>query len=262
MYWKLTNAGITSADVEFHYLDSDVVGDEESYELYRYNGTMLPYSPFNLNTSTNIASVSGLSSFSDWTLGIDGNVPVELSSFNVNAIGKGIKLTWQTKTEINNYGFDIERYVQGTEHQVWEKIGFVNGNGNSNSPKNYSFVDNKVAAGKYSYRLKQFDNDGQFEYSPIVEIENKVLSQFSLAQNYPNPFNPTTKIGYSIPEANFVKITVYNLIGEKVAILVNEEKDAGYHNVEFNASNLNSGVYLYRIEAGSYTQTLKMTLLK
>jgi hypothetical protein len=258
MFWKLTNGGINSADVEFHYLDSDVVGDEESYELYRYAGTMAPYAPFNLNTTTNVASVSGLSSFSDWTLGFDNPLPVELSSFNAIIIGKEVKLTWQTKTETNNFGFDIER----TTSNSWEKIGFVNGNGNSNSPKNYSFVDKFFKTGKHSYRLKQIDNDGNFEYSKTVQVEQLIPNEFTLKQNYPNPFNPSTKIRYSLPEASFVKIIIFNLLGEEIQTLVSEEKNAGLHDIDFNASKLNSGIYLYRIEAGNFSQIKKMTLLK
>jgi hypothetical protein len=259
MYWKLTNGGIISADVTFNYLQSDVVGDETSYDLFRYNGIMIPYSPFSLNAATNVASVSGLNSFSDWTLGIDGNVPVELSSFTANVIGKSVKLNWQTETEVNNYGFEIERSVAKNS---WEKIGFVNGSGNSNSQKKYSFTDENVLSEKYSYRLKQVDNDGQFEYSKTIEVSLIKPAQFSLEQNYPNPFNPNTTIKFSIPEASNVKVVVFNLLGEEIKTLLNEQKESGTHSVIFNATNLNSGVYLYKIEAGSFIQTRKMTLVK
>ena len=262
MYWKLTNGGITSADLEFHYLENDVVGDEESYELYKYNGSWLPVSPFNLNTSTNIASISGVSSFSDWTLGIDNPLPVELSSFTANVIGKSVKLKWQTATEINNYGFDIERCALSNKNESWEKIGFVNGSGNSNSPKDYSFEDKNVTAGKYQYRLKQIDNDGQFEYSKVIETLLSKPTEFSLEQNFPNPFNPTTTIRFSIPEAVHIKITIFNLLGQEIAVLVDEIRESGSHSVDFNASQLNSGIYIYKIESGSFIQTRKMTLIK
>lgn len=262
MYWKLTNGGINSADLEFHYLQNDVVGDEESYELYKYNGSWLPVSPFNLNTSTNIASISGVSSFSDWTLGIDNPLPVELSSFTANVIGKSVKLKWQTATEINNYGFDIERCALSNKNESWEKIGFVNGSGNSNSPKDYSFEDKNVTAGKYQYRLKQIDNDGQFEYSKVIETLLSKPTEFSLEQNFPNPFNPTTTIRFSIPEAVHIKITIFNLLGQEIAVLVDEIRESGSHSVDFNASQLNSGIYIYKIESGSFIQTRKMTLIK
>lgn len=264
MYWKLTNGGITSADVEFHYLDSDVVGDEESYELYKFNGSWIPVSPFDLNTTTNIASVSGVTSFSDWTLGIDNPLPVELTSFAASVINGKVKLIWSTSTEINNYGFDVERnlLMNGKSSENWTKIGFVAGNGNSNSSKYYSFIDNQVDNGKYSYRLKQIDSDGQFEYTPQVEVDLGLPKDFTLHQNYPNPFNPTTTIKFSLPEAANVRIKVFNLLGEEVQTIIDEHKEAGTYSVNFEAKDLNSGIYLYRIDTGNQVQTRKMTLLK
>ena len=264
MYWELTNGGITSTDISFNYLQSDVVGDEESYELFRYNGNMVPYSPFNLNTTTNIASISGLSSFSDWTLGIDGNVPVELSSFTASAIGKSVKLNWRTETEVNNYGFEMERKDGSAQSSVgnYEKIGFIGGNGNSNSPNNYSFIDDKLSSGKYTYRLKQIDSDGKFEYSSIVEIDLGNPTEYTLEQNYPNPFNPNTIVRFTIPEAGNVTIKLFNLLGEEIQTLLDETKDAGTYSINFSAQNLNSGVYLYKIKSGTFSQVRKMTLIK
>lgn len=188
-----------------------------------------------------------------------GNLPVELTSFSATKIGKDIKLTWSTSTEINNFGFEIERSVFKGE---WNKIGFVNGNGNSNSPKNYSFVDDKTSTGRYSYRLKQIDNDGQFEYSKVIEIDVSGVKEYELTQNYPNPFNPTTTIQYILPQTGMVRLTLYNVLGEEIRTLVNEIKDAGTHTVNINADNLNSGIYIYRIESGSFVQSRKMTIIK
>jgi hypothetical protein len=145
---------------------------------------------------------------------------------------------------------------------VWEKIGFVNGNGNSNSQKNYSFVDDKVSAGKYSYRLKQIDNDGQFEYSKTINIDFNGVKKFELSQNYPNPFNPITTIRFNLPEAGNVKLTLFNILGQEIITLVNEFKESGVHTINFNASELNSGMYIYKIESGNFVQTRKMTLVK
>ncbi len=186
-------------------------------------------------------------------------LPVELTSFSATKIGKDIKLTWNTSTEINNFGFEIERSVFKGE---WNKIGFVNGNGNSNSPKNYSFVDDKTSTGRYSYRLKQIDNDGQFEYSKIIEIDVSGVKGYELTQNYPNPFNPTTTIQYILPQTGMVRLTLYNVLGEEIRTLVNEIKDAGTHTLNINADNLNSGIYIYRIESGSFVQSRKMTIIK
>jgi hypothetical protein len=195
---------------------------------------------------------------------VDAALPVELTSFSAATIGSTVKLSWNTATEVNNYGFEVERKVGSLQSTVgnYEKIGYVNGNGNSNSPKNYSYEDKNLSAGKYSYRLKQIDNDGQFEYSKAIEVDFNSAKKFELSQNYPNPFNPATTIRFNLPEAGNVKITLYNLLGQQIRTLVNEYKESGVHTINFDASDLNSGMYIYKIEAGSFVQTRKMTLVK
>ncbi len=116
--------------------------------------------------------------------------------------------------------------------------------------------------GKYYYRLKQIDYDGTYEFSQTVEVDIRLLTDYSLEQNYPNPFNPTTTIGYVLQEKSNVKISLMNIVGEELSVLVNEEKDKGYYKFNLNASNLPSGVYLYRIQAGNFTDTKKMILMK
>jgi len=197
-------------------------------------------------------------------LDITDPVPVELTSFSATTIGSKVKLIWNTATEVNNYGFEVERSVVKGE---WDKIGFVNGNGNSNSPKDYSFVDDFAGkpayrTGRYSYRLKQIDNDGQFEYSKTIEVDMNGVKKYELTQNYPNPFNPTTTISYILPQTGMVRLTLYNILGQEIRTLVNEVKEAGTHTFNFDASDLNSGMYIYKIESGSFTQTRKMTLVK
>jgi hypothetical protein len=188
-----------------------------------------------------------------------GALPVELSSFSASVIGASIQLNWTTETEVNNYGFDVERK---SSTGSWEKISFVNGNGNSNSTKQYSFIDNEVNSGTYSYRLKQIDNDGKYSYSKIIEISLLKSIEYTLAQNYPNPFNPTTLISFTLPEAGTVKLTVYNLLGQEIKTLVSGYKDSGVHFYYFDAEDLNSGVYIYKFETKGFTQTRKMTLFK
>jgi hypothetical protein len=195
------------------------------------------------------------------SLNVENVLPVELTSFNASIISKSVNLTWQTATEVNNYGFDVER--TSVRLSDWEKIGFVAGSGNSNSPKEYSFADNSLNnSGKYSYRLKQVDNDGSYEYSSVVEVDYNPAITFELVQNYPNPFNPSTSISYSIPNAEFVSIKVFNLLGEEVATLFNGYVEAGKHTLSFDASKLSSGMYLYKITAGNFTQVKKMLLAK
>ena len=201
-------------------------------------------------------------------------VPVELVSFTANVNGNNVTLKWNTATEVNNYGFDVERKAPLNPSEWgnwggWEKIGFVAGNGNSNSPKEYSFVDKIISGGgKYRYRLKQIDNDGKFEYSNTVEVEI-APGKFELFQNYPNPFNPSTTIKFTIPNAGRrdsspykTVLEVYDVLGNKVATLENREMPAGIYEVNFDASTLPGGVYFYRLQAGGFIQTKQMILLK
>ncbi|NLT51936.1 MAG: T9SS type A sorting domain-containing protein [Ignavibacteria bacterium] len=146
----------------------------------------------------------------------------------------------------------------------WLEVGFIEGAGNSNSPKEYSFTDNlTLTSYSYSFRLKQIDIDGKFTYSKEITVEAASQpTEFALKQNYPNPFNPTTKIEFSIPAENNVEIKVYNILGMEVATLLNEHKQAGTHNVEFNANALSSGIYFYKISSGNFSAIKKMTLLR
>ena len=196
----------------------------------------------------------------DGSLGYEP-LPVELTSFAGTLNGNTVTLSWQTATETNNSGFEIER-SSSSPGAIWDKIGFVEGNGTSTETKNYSFADKNLLSGKYSYRLKQIDFDGSFEYSEIVNVDVSSPAKYSLEQNYPNPFNPATVIEYSIPEMNHVTIKIFNVLGKEVATLVNEEKSAGTYKVDFNASNLSSGVYYYTISTGSFSSTKKMMLMK
>jgi len=199
------------------------------------------------------------------SLNIANALPVELTSFSASIISKSVNLTWQTATEVNNYGFQVERKIlkQVQNDNDWVEIGFIAGSGNSNSPKEYSFADNSLNnPGKYSYRLKQVDNDGSYEYSSVVEVDYNPVITFELEQNYPNPFNPSTSISYSIPNGEFVYIKVLSILGEEVATLFNGYIDAGKHTVTFDASKLSSGMYLYKITAGNFIQVKKMLLAK
>ncbi|MEE9431842.1 MAG: T9SS type A sorting domain-containing protein, partial [Melioribacteraceae bacterium] len=191
-------------------------------------------------------------------------LPVELTTFTALLNGKNIELIWETASEVNNYGFDIERHnpnVEG-ENTEWIKIDFVKGHGNSNSPKFYSFIDNSVSSGKYSYRLKQIDIDGTYEHSDIVEVELGLPTEFSLSQNYPNPFNPTTTINYTLPEDGNVALRIYDVLGNEVKVLENGYKTIGNYSHTFDASNLTSGIYFYTIRSGNYSETKQMLLLK
>ena len=187
-------------------------------------------------------------------------LPVELLSFTSSVNENNVKLIWQTNTEINNSGFEIER--SATDDQ-WIKAGFVQGNGNSNEPKEYSFTDKNLAPGKYKYRLKQIDFNGSFEYYSLAgEVFIGVPDKYELSQNYPNPFNPATVILYSLTENSFTTLKIYDVTGREMTRLVNEKQEAGRYEVVFNGSNLASGVYLYELRSGDFVAQKKMVILK
>jgi len=201
----------------------------------------------------------------------DSPLPVEISSFSANVIKRDINLNWTTNREMNNEGFEVQRslVIDGISKNdfKWEKAGYVPGKGNSLSNQNYSFSQKNQNSGKYSYRLKQIDYNGNFEYFYLKDYVNiGIPVKFDLSQNYPNPFNPVTKINYDLSRDSKVTIKIYDISGREVYTLINESLAAGYYTAEFNASNLSSGVYFYQIIAqGSkdrFVMNKKMMLIK
>jgi CubicO group peptidase (beta-lactamase class C family) len=196
---------------------------------------------------------------------IEWQVPVELTSFTATAQNGYVELNWSTATETNNQMFEIERRKENSDFVL---IGFAEGTGTTTERQEYSYVDRDVTTGKYFYRLKQIDYNGTYEYLPAgqagsIEIEvDATPVSFSLEQNYPNPFNPSTTIKFNLPEKEFVTIKVYDVMGNEVATLINDEKPAGSLSIEFDASDLASGSYFYKLQAGNNITTRKMILLK
>jgi hypothetical protein len=207
-----------------------------------------------------------------WLIRLETVIPVELISFIASVNKNSVSLEWITATETNNRGFEVERSQKSKvkSQSNWETISFINGSGTTTETQFYNFTDSNVKSGKYSYRLKQIDFDGTFEYSNIVEIEVFAPDIIILEQNYPNPFNPVTKIRYSIPyviasetgQSQHVTLKVYDILGNEAAVLVNGEQEAGIYEVMFNAYSISSGTYFYQLRAGEYVQTRKMILLK
>ncbi len=211
-------------------------------------------------------------------------IPVELNAFTSSVERNNVKLSWSTSTEKNNKGFEIHRSLtqtlsnlsaarqEGEGLNEWKMIGFMEGKGTTTQTSDYSFLDNNLSAGKYSYRLKQIDFDGTFKYYDLNEtIEVNVPGKFELFQNYPNPFNPATKIRYSIACVGAqcivpVQLKIFDILGNEVATLVSEYKPAGNYEAEFNpASGIQypaAGVYLYQLKAGNFIETKKMILLR
>ena len=189
-----------------------------------------------------------------------GELPVELTSFNASITQNKVQLNWETATELNNNGFEVQRKLENSD---WITIGFVQGKGTTTEPTTYTYLDDvsDFISNKIYYRLKQIDYNGNYEFSNEVEVITLPL-EYSLSQNYPNPFNPTTKIKYEVPENTNVTLEVFDVLGRLIKTLVNENKSAGRYEVEFNASELSSGLYLYKISAVGFEQTRKMVLLK
>jgi hypothetical protein len=187
-------------------------------------------------------------------------IPVELTSFSAIVNENQIKLVWNTATELNNFGFEIQRSI---DKEAWSNIGFVNGSGTSTSSNDYTFLDDNISnAVAYSYRLKQVDHDGSFEFSKTIEVVIGAPADYKLDQNFPNPFNPSTLISFTLPEEGMTRLTIFNSLGQEVKNLVNENLEAGYHQFNFNAVNLTSGVYYYKLESGDFVKINKMMLLK
>ena len=197
-------------------------------------------------------------------LNIQGTpVPVELASFTANNVENKVTLSWETATEKNNAGFDIER---SADNKTFSKIANIPGRGTTTERQSYSYVDNSSSGGKLYYRLKQIDFNGSFTYSNTLEV-TAVPIVFKLSQNYPNPFNPTTTIKFQLPKQERVVLEIYNTLGEKVKTLFNDVKDAGYYQAIWNGTNNNNitvstGVYIYRLSAGQYVTSKKMIFLK
>ena len=210
-----------------------------------------------------------------WLIRLETIIPVELTSFTASVNGNAVQLNWSTASETNNMGFDIERSVisNGVRNLYWEKIGYIEGKGTTTEIQHYSFTDNLTLNHNlnFYYRLKQMDFDGTFTYSNEIDVDLSLPQNFSLEQNYPNPFNPSTKIKYTIPFAEtslmkFVQLKVFDVLGNVMATLVDEYKSAGSYEVSFDASfaggGLSSGIYFYKLQAGSFTDTKKMILLR
>jgi len=198
-------------------------------------------------------------------------LPVQLASFTGSVINQQghVRLNWRTLTETNNYGFYVQK-SQSNQSNYQTISPLVPGHGTTLEPHDYAWTDVNATSGTWYYRLKQVDLDGTEHYSESIQptgltgVKEKPLpTEFALSQNYPNPFNPTTKLEYALPKQSHVTLEVYNLLGQRVATLLDEVKQAGYHAVDFDANGFSSGLYFYRMTAnGSVTFMKKMLLLK
>lgn len=260
-----TNTGLNATFV-FSYNDNELNWNKES-DLKLFKSTnggtnWTAQSTSTVNTTDNTITQSGIDGFSRWTAAdYNSPMPVELVSFTSTANERNVKLNWQTCKEINNKGFEIERK---TNESNWVQIGYVDGKGNTNEITNYTFNDIKLISGKYSYRLKQIDINGNFTYHNLNgAVEIGLPSKFNLSQNYPNPFNPITKIDFELPVNGNVDLRVYDVTGKEILNIINNKfYNAGFYTITLEAGNLSSGIYIYRISTGKFIATKKMIVLK
>jgi hypothetical protein len=229
-----------------------------------YSGQLYIVNPNNASTTFIGNLGSGLGIEMDAMAIPSNTVPVELISFSAEVEETNVTLNWITASESNNYGFEVQRAKSEGEFIT---IGFVEGNVTSTEMNYYTFSDDGLSEGVYNYRLKQIDLDGTFDYSNSVLVESVAPDVFSLDQNYPNPFNPSTKIFFSLAVDSKVNLKVFDILGQEVSTIYNNELSAGVHNVTFNAGDANSGVYFYRLEAmgvdgSNFVDVKKMVLTK
>lgn len=197
--------------------------------------------------------------YSDFSNIVSGTTtPVELLALSVLVESNQLVLNWQTASETNNYGFEIQRKYRNED---FEDIGFVEGAGTTNEHQSYSFIDTEIGPGEYWYRIKQIDTDGEFIFFSSVKVTIEGPQTFVLHQNYPNPFNLETTLKYEIPmiqqdsrvENSFdISLNIYNSLGQHIQTLVDERKRSGIYVVNWNGRDklgqiVSSGVYFYQI---------------
>ncbi len=274
-YWLMTGTFLTGGAIDVA-MDGNgqagiTTGDSLRVIWSNNGGSSFSLQGVHKSGNSSIGRRTGIVNyFSNFYLGgsVANPLPVELSSLVASTIKNEVILDWATVREENNSEFGVERadVLNGITGN-YENVGFVTGKGTTKTPQSYRFNDRNLAAGKYSYRLKQIDFNGNYHYFNLnSEVNISLPNNFAVSQNYPNPFNPTTNINYEMPFDGLVKIVVYDNIGREVKTLVNGNINAGYYKADFNASGLPSGIYFYRVNASSGSQNFervfKMILVK
>lgn len=211
-------------------------------------------------------NIDGIRVANQWA---DAPLPIQLGMIVANFVdNNSVLIEWETVTEINNYGFYVEKYDNNLQEFVTIEESFQPGSGYSLQPKRYSWLDDKASGFALQYRLKQVDNDGLVSYyGPIMLNPNSVreikdVKSYELSQNYPNPFNPRTKIEFSLPSSGYVKLEVFDVLGQRVELLVDAMMSSGKHSVDFDASKLTSGVYYYKLTTSDFVAVKNMILTK
>jgi hypothetical protein len=268
--WTISTTGGNGLMHGVHFADQSnayVVGSpEQVFKTTDGGSTWL--SDFNGGTSIDLYKVIFTENNAGLICGAQGKflinndniIPVELSDFTASSNGNIVHLNWTTKTELNNSGFEV---LRSTDINNWLNIAFVPGSGTTSETRSYSFKDDELKSGSYSYRLKQIDFDGSCKYSDVVNVIISIPELFDLEQNFPNPFNPSTVIEFSLQEdVSNVKLTVYNTLGEKVEEVVNSSLSAGKYSYQWNAKNVAAGMYVYELRTDKFVSMKKMVFLK
>ncbi|MEM1269895.1 MAG: T9SS type A sorting domain-containing protein [Bacteroidota bacterium] len=187
--------------------------------------------------------------------------PVELGDFDAVTIENGIQLSWNTLSEENNAGFEVQ-YAE-MESDEFINIGWVEGFGTTLEEQSYTFSSPELMPGDYQFRLKQVDFDGKFEYSPVVEGTVTVPGTFIVQGPYPNPFNPTTQIRFAVAQEQVVDLELFDATGRRVMTLFSGTATANETiDVRVDAASLPSGMYLARLVGDSFSTTKKLMLVK
>jgi hypothetical protein len=266
--WTLTAGSAVSSTLSFTWLNTDagsgLAASPGNSDAWTYTTTWVEASGATTTGTPNVTSnVSTSAPTGNWTIGLLGALPVQLTSFTAVLQGTSALLKWATATETNNSGFQIERSIEGSG--VWAEVAFVNGAGTSSSPKSYSYEDKNLAPGAYVYRIKQIDNDGKFKYytATMPKVDAGVSNTLQLCGNYPNPFNPTTNMQFSVPQDGYASLKIYNMLGQEVATLFSGIAKTGHYiPATFNASRLASGIYFARLQYSGKSLVQRMLLTK
>lgn len=229
------------------------VGTHSSIAYYYFTTET---NPTITNTNANEYTLYYLNnSGSNYTVGA---LPVELTNLNATFVKDKININWTTLTEVNNSGFEIEKLT----NNIWQKIGFIQGANNSNKPINYTYQDININSGINKYRLKQIDNNGNFKYSNEVEVFVAAPQKFDLLGNFPNPFNPNSVIKFQVAKTSLLTLKLYNVNGQLVKVLLNDNLESGIYSYNLNMDNLPSGIYFVTMNADNFNKTIKINFMK
>ena len=194
-------------------------------------------------------------------IGDSAPLPVELTSFEATLDSEEVVLSWTTASETNNAGFDVQMQSDGPD-SAWEHVAFIEGGGTTHMPRFYQHRVDHLSHGVHRFRLKQIDVDGDVAFSPVVEVTVGVPVRFALHGAYPNPSGGITTIPFEVTQTGRVQMSLYDMLGRQVSVLINEERTAGRYQAQLDVSQLSTGVYVYRIRVGDFQAARTFTVMR